>query len=157
MVEKIISGGQTGADQAGLRAAKSCNIATGGTHAQDCRTLDGDRPDMLEEYGMLECKRPGYPARTERNVMDSDGTVRFARDFRSAGEKCTLRFIKWHNRPYFDVNVDDPPDIQEFLSWVSENRIKTLNVAGNSEETAPGIGDFVFQYLVKALSCKSNG
>ena len=30
MLERVISGGQTGADQAGLRAARACGIPTGG-------------------------------------------------------------------------------------------------------------------------------
>ena len=30
MISRVISGGQTGADQAGWRAAKRCGIATGG-------------------------------------------------------------------------------------------------------------------------------
>ena len=30
MLERVVSGGQTGADQAGLRAARAFGIATGG-------------------------------------------------------------------------------------------------------------------------------
>jgi hypothetical protein len=144
---KVISGGQNGADQAGLRAAKACGLPTGGWIPKGCRTLDGPRPDLLDEYGMTEHASEKYPPRTEANVKDSDGTIRFAKTFSSPGEKCTLKAIKWYNRPHFDVNISKPPDPEEVLSWLKKYDIKVLNVAGNSEQTAPGIGDFVFDYL----------
>lgn len=147
MLQKIISGGQTGADQAGLRAGKACGLETGGWLPKGCITLEGPKPDLIAEFGMKEHTASGYPARTEANVRDSDGTIRFAEKFSSAGEKCTLRAIKWFNRPYFDIDVKNPKDKSLLLGWLKENDIKVLNVAGNSEETSPGIGDFVYNYL----------
>ena len=149
---KIISGGQNGADQAGLRAAKFCGLETGGWLPKGCKTLDGPQPDLLTEYGMKEHNSDLYPPRTEANVRDSCGTIRFAKTFSSAGEKCTLRAIKWFNRPYLNVDINDPLDKQEVLLWIKERDIKILNIAGNSEETAPGIGDFVYEYLVDVFS-----
>lgn len=152
MLQKIISGGQTGADQAGLRAAKACGLETGGWLPQGCITLEGARADLLSEFGMKEHAGSGYPPRTEANVRDSDGTVRFAEKFSSAGEKCTLRAIKWFNRPHFDIDVKNPKDKSLLLDWLRENDIKVLNVAGNSEETSPGIGAFVYNYLTETFS-----
>jgi len=144
---KVISGGQNGADQAGLRAAKACGLPTGGWLPKGCRTLDGPRPDLLTEFGMKEHTSDSYPPRTEANVKDSDGTIRFAKTFSSPGEKCTLKAIKWYNRPYLDVNIGKPLDQEEVLAWLKKHDIKVLNIAGNSEQTSPGIGDFVFDYL----------
>lgn len=152
MLKKVCSGGQNGADQAGIRAAKFCGFETGGWLPNGCKTLDGPRPDLLIEYGMKEHSSSLYPPRTEANVRDSCGTLRFARTFSSAGEKCTLRAIKWFNRPYLDVNIKNSLDKQEVLFWIENHDIKTLNIAGNSEETAPGIGDFVYEYLVDVFS-----
>lgn len=39
----IISGGQTGADQAGWRAARRCGLATGGRMPREFETEDGPR------------------------------------------------------------------------------------------------------------------
>jgi hypothetical protein len=153
MIKKIISGGQNGADLGGLKAAVLLGIPTGGTMPNGWITLDGPKPEYAEFYGMVEHPRKGYPARTEANVMNSDGTVRFARDFKSAGEKCTLGFIKWFNRPYFDVNIDNPKSTEEFLTWIEEKNVSILNVAGNSEQTAKGTEEFVINYLIKALKC----
>ena len=36
-------------------------------------------------------------------------------------------------------------------TWIAENQIKTLNVAGNSEGEEPGIGDRVERFLGQVL------
>ncbi len=36
-------------------------------------------------------------------------------------------------------------------TWIRENQIKTLNVAGNSEGEEPGIGDRVERFLGQVL------
>src|SRR5581483_11475001 len=105
---------------------------------------------------MQEHPRKGYPARTEANVRDSDGTLRFAKTFKSPGEKCTLKAINWFRKPYLDIQVrewfhddewrakDIQMPIEEVREWLQRNNIRVLNVAGNSEETCPGIGDVIF-------------
>jgi hypothetical protein len=152
VLHRVISGGQNGADQAGLRAAKECGLETGGWLPKGCKTLDGERPELLTEYGMREHSSPLYPPRTEMNVKDSNGTIRFAKTFSSAGEVCTLKAIKWFNRPHIDVNVGKPRDVQEIVDWIKNNDIQVLNVAGNSEQTAPGMEEFVYNYLKEVFS-----
>ena len=51
MIGKIISGGQTGVDQAALRAAKACGIPTGGWAPKGWRTEDGPAP-WLADLGL---------------------------------------------------------------------------------------------------------
>jgi hypothetical protein len=53
MLDKTISGGQTGADQAAWRAAKAHAIATGGWMPKGFLTEDGPRPEFAELYGAL--------------------------------------------------------------------------------------------------------
>lgn len=157
-LDRVISGGQTGADVAALKAARAVGIPTGGWLPKGFITLEGPRPEYVGLYGMQECSRGGYPTRTELNVRDSDGTLRFARDFKSPGERCTLKNIKWHGRPYFDVDIDRPALWNDVWNWIGANNVRVLNVAGNSEETAPGIGDFVYGYLFDLLPrCLSEG
>ncbi len=71
MVIKVISGEQTGADQAGLRAAKACGIATGGMMPKGFRTLDGPDKALAEEFGLREHTSPSYNMRTSANARDS--------------------------------------------------------------------------------------
>jgi hypothetical protein len=75
MIKLVISGGQSGADQAGWRAAEACGIATGGWMPAGFLTEDGPRPEFAELYGALEMPTDSYPERTLQNVRDSDGAV----------------------------------------------------------------------------------
>jgi hypothetical protein len=87
------------------------------------------------------------------NVKESDGTIRFATDFQSAGEVCTLKAIKQYDKPYIDINLNGNymDKVKEFCSWLKCYSIKTLNVAGNSENTSPGITIKVVDFLMTSL------
>lgn len=152
-LDKVISGGQTGADQGGLMAAKMHGIETGGWMPLGFKTLKGNAEWMKEIYGVQETQDTGYKTRTWRNVEDSDGTVRFASYFGSPGEICTLNGIKFHKKPHFDVLIYldnlyiSQPYIERFILWLKENNIKTLNVAGNSHKTSQHIGTFTVHFL----------
>lgn len=160
---RICSGGQTGIDQAALSAALYVDFETGGWAPKGFRTQEGDNPELGSKYHLKEHSSPLYPPRTELNVVQADGTLRIAADFESAGEKLTLKYIKKHKKPHFDVLVDNisymdsKPNIQEVAKWIAENNIKTLNVAGNSEKTAPGIGLWGTQFLISLFDTVKNG
>ncbi|TKB26075.1 hypothetical protein FCL47_10010 [Desulfopila sp. IMCC35006] len=69
MLKKIISGGQTGADIAGLDAAIRHGVPHGGSIPKGRLTEDGALP---ERYDLQEMDTKSYPKRTEKNVVDSD-------------------------------------------------------------------------------------
>jgi putative molybdenum carrier protein len=160
-LRSVISGGQTGADTAALRVAKAWGFTTGGWMPRGFRRIDRSRPDYAHLFGMREHGSRDYPPRTHANVHGSDGTMRFAVDFQSAGERCTFTALQLHRRPWFDVAVPQAA-LQEPTRWIRQVRsfhpsdaaewlrthgIHTLNVAGNSERTAPGIERAVEAYL----------
>ena len=72
MIKKIISGGQTGVDRAALDAALELGIEVGGWCPKGRLAEDGTVPD---KYPLKEMDTNAYPARTEQNVIDSDGTL----------------------------------------------------------------------------------
>lgn len=149
-VVRVISGGQTGADIGGLRGAKRARIPTGGWMPFGCETEIGPRRAWLKEFGLKECPTPGYPARTYLNVRESDGTMRFAADFSTAGERCTAAAIKQYRRPSIDVDVTRPlscGDMDRLLAWLEAHHIRILNVAGNRETTYKGIGKLVAEMI----------
>jgi predicted Rossmann-fold nucleotide-binding protein len=150
-LSKVISGGQTGADTGGLMAAKRFGIETGGWMPKGFKTLAGPRPYMAEKYSCKEHTSDSYAIRTELNVKESDATVRFAGDFSSRGEICTLNAIKKYKKPYFDVDLSDPPEVREFLEWLEANKVLTLNVAGNSEQTFIRSTAGTYEFLVNAF------
>jgi len=153
MIERVISGGQTGIDVAALRVAKSMNIPTGGMMPKGWWTLAGQHPEYASLYGMVECARPGYPPRTEINVATSDVTIRIAKTFLSAGEVCTLKAIQRHRKPWCDIPMArgaagllaaDRDCLKQAVALVRARAVElghlvVLNVAGNSESTAHGI------------------
>lgn len=149
MLEKVISGGQTGADIAGLMAAKKVGLQTGGWMPHGFITQAGPKPEWAEKYNLQEHSSAKYPPRTFANVKDSDGTIRFAQNFDSAGEKCTLKAIQQYRKPHIDVDIMNPRPVQEVVDWINRYNIKVLNVAGNSERTYSGITGEVFEYLTK--------
>lgn len=134
MVRKVISGAQIGADIAGLRAAKALGLETGGWMPRGFIAKDGPHPEYALEYGIREHMSPKYPPRTEQNVFAADATVRFATNFQSAGEICTLKAIQRHEKPFFDVPISESilVDPEQFVDWLEQEDVGVLNVAGNA-------------------------
>ena len=151
MLRKVISGGQTGADIAGLEVAKKFGLETGGMMPFGFKTNTGCRPKYKLEYGVTIHKSSSYIPRTRANVRDSDGTIRLAFDFDSAGELCTLKAIKVYEKPHIDVNLADPRPVSEVAAWLEENGIEVLNVAGNAEQTSVGTHEATTQYLEELI------
>lgn len=154
----VVSGGQTGVDQAALRSAKAAGLTTGGWAPHGFMTLDGPKPRLGVDYGLREAVDPrqriNYSHRTSLNVMHSGATLRIAETWGSSGEIATMREIKRWGRPYFDVNypvreVSVDQTVGWILEWLADHAIMTLNVAGNSERTAPGIGLWTEEFLTK--------
>ena len=146
-LKQLCSGGQLGADLGGLEAAMRHDLPTSGTMPHNFINHSGSHPEYAELYNIKEHQSSQYPPRTECNVKDSDGTIRFAINFDSPGEKCTLKFIKKHNKPYLDININFMPKVEEVKKWLIDNNVEILNVAGNSEKRCPGIQRIVKNYI----------
>jgi hypothetical protein len=151
MIKKIISGGQTGADRAGLDAAVYLKIPTDGYCPKGYVTENG-KDVSLKKLGLKEMQTYKYEDRTIKNVLSSDGTVIFCRtdvDKSIIGEGTQLTFS-------VAVNNDKPviinPTKRKFMKWIKEYDIKILNVAGNRESQYPGIYKKAKTFLIKALN-----
>ena len=81
MLEKIISGGQTGADQGGLMGAKKSGITTGGWMPNGWKTQNGPDPKTAKFFKMSEHSSDKYPPRTFANIKEADATIRIAKNF----------------------------------------------------------------------------
>jgi hypothetical protein len=149
---KIISGAQTGADQAGLRAGKALGYVTGGTMPHNFLTEDGLHPEFASLYSVVELSNGSYSERTRANVIDSDGTIWFG-DPTSPGGVLTLKYCRLFKKPRLVLTlvapqVDYAIEVQQ---WVRSYHIKVVNIAGNRESKTPGIGAAVEALLVEAL------
>ena len=158
MVRKVISGGQTGADQAGLQAAQDAGIPTGGWAPLGWKTSIGPHPWLLrEQYGLKEYPIEGYRARTWANVKDSDGTIRLAYDFNSPGERCTKNATVAYQKPSLDIELPAQQQAAaEIVAWLDKHRIEVLNIAGNKESIERPVYDQVV-LLLKTVFCPFNG
>ncbi|MBN9118591.1 MAG: hypothetical protein J0I06_05465 [Planctomycetes bacterium] len=147
LLERVISGGQTGADRAALVAAKAAGLATGGWMPKGFRAQDGPRPEFAELYGIREHASDRYPPRTALNVKGADATLRFATDWDSPGEVLTRRMCERYCRPQLEVTPGGPIAPADVVDWLVRNKVRVLNVAGNAERTSPGITAFVTEFL----------
>ena len=152
---KVISGCQTGADEAGLRAAHDLGIPTGGTMPKGWKTQTGPRPDWGLKYGLTEHGSSKYPPRTRDNVKEADVTILFG-DVDSSGCSLTIRYCKQNHKPYFTVpfyghkmNVKEAAN--NVLEFLREHKPRVINIAGNRENTNIGVGKFTHAVLSIAL------
>ena len=151
MIEKlaIISGGQTGADRAGLDwAIKHC-IRHGGWCPKGRKALDGP---LDAKYQLKETPSEEYLERTEWNVRDSDATVVFAlADKATGGSAKTLSFARKHKKPFIHLHSGIFGRSEKLLAFLEKHNIRRLNVAGSTESDEPGIYERVTVVLEKML------
>jgi len=104
LLKKIVSGGQTGADIAGIDAAMANDFPYGGWVPKGRRTLDGP---LDEQYQLEEMPTRGYPKRTAQNVIDSDGTVIFQQGKLSGGPDLTRKCAVKQGKPWLHLNMKE--------------------------------------------------
>ncbi len=150
MIKKIISGGQTGADQAALDTAIKLDIPHGGWLPKGRLTEAGPLP---ERYKLKEMASSSYPRRTEQNVIDSDGTLIFSHGELAGGSKLTRELAEKHSRPFLHTDLNKTTSFdaaRDINSWILKNGIETLNVAGPRASGDPNIYQAVAD-IIEAL------
>ncbi len=147
MIKKIMSGGQTGADRAALDFAIKHNILHGGWVPKGRKAEDGPLP---ERYQLKEMPTADYPKRTEQNVRDSDGTVIISRGGLTGGSAFTMKMAMKHSRACLHLDTDElsvEQAARRLQSWIEENKIEVLNVAGPRQSKDPTIYNTTLEIL----------
>jgi hypothetical protein len=154
---KLISGGQTGADRAGLDFALAQGIPCGGWCPFGRKADDGPVPmryPLKETWG-----DSGYARRTGLNVRDSDATLIFNRGPMSPGCALTLQNCRRLERPFHVVPVAAGAKVSDAVVAVEARKVAeflachrpaVLNIAGNREFRSPGVGAFTKRVLEEA-------
>ena len=130
MIKQIISGGQTGVDRAALDAAIKLAIAHGGWIPRGRLTESGPLPP---KYHLKEIKSFSYSKRTEKNVIDADGTLIISRGPLTGGSEYTREMAVKHRRPWLHIDLSQTAAFQAAMTinkWILEKKITILNVAG---------------------------
>ena len=154
MIEKIISGGQTGVDRAGLDAALEAGIPVGGYCPKGRLAEDGCIP---ARYPLTELNSERYASRTEKNVVESDGTLVLNLGALTDGTKATVDFAVEHGRPLLVVQLEEGTRLEDCRGWMEEQGIRVLNVAGPRESKHPGIYQQALGYLRRLLTVEGKG
>ena len=145
---KIISGGQTGADRAALDLALELGLPTGGWCPKGRRAEDGP---LALGYPLKETNSPNYAVRTEKNILEADGTLILTRGIPKGGTALTIKLAKVHRKPFLVIDLSVGKNFRTVRDWGQVHQIKILNVAGPRESEAPGIYNETFSFLKKIL------
>jgi hypothetical protein len=148
-IEKIISGGQTGADRAALDFAMENGIPHGGWIPKGRLTEEGP---LDSKYQLQETETSHYEERTEKNVLDSDATLIFYYKELTGGSLVTFFFAEKKLRPVLKIDLNQSRDIQKTKDWLMENKVKVLNIAGPRASNAPLIYSDVKKYLQELVN-----
>lgn len=159
---KVISGGQTGVDQAALQAAIDSDIKHGGwcPPARVCEIGKiPERYHLIETTDERDLSALEIPRsqRTIWNVRDSDGVLIFFDEKGSElqsdkGTKLALETANNLGKPFLIIDISKKVSVTEIANRISLNNIEVLNVAGPSENTSPGIYDRVYEVMQEILT-----
>jgi hypothetical protein len=139
VIKRIVSGGQTGVDRAALDVAIKLGIAHGGWVPRGRLTESGPLP---QNYQLKETSSSRYSVRTEKNVVDSDGTLILSHGALTGGTEYTREMAVRHSRPWLHIDLVQTAAFHAATvinHWIREKKIEILNVAGARASEDPAI------------------
>ncbi|MGH8291628.1 MAG: putative molybdenum carrier protein [Steroidobacteraceae bacterium] len=156
VLQKIVSGGQTGVDRGALEAALCANFPCGGFCPAGRDAEDGAIP---ARYPLTALARGGYPERTRANVMMSDGTLILFDGSRTGGQltggtRLTRICCQDARKPLLIVDrakTSEAAAAPGILDFTEANSIRVLNVAGPRASGWPEGFDFALEVISRVL------
>jgi hypothetical protein len=130
-LEKIISGGQTGADRAALDVGIERGLQAGGWIPKGRLAEDG--PISTQYAGLVEADSSDPTVRTVRNVRDSDATLIVSHGPLTGGSLVTFEAAGRFRKPVLHLDLQQlAPDsaAARLLEWLAAVDPAVLNVAG---------------------------
>lgn len=156
MIKKVISGGQTGVDQAALDAAIACGVEYGGWIPAGRKTENGPLP---MRYALVELESESYPVRTQKNIVEADATLIISHGPLAGGSALTANIAQKMNIPYMHVDLDTFSGVlvlQKIKAWLQENQPVILNVAGPRASSDSRIYQESYDIIVELLKANNN-
>jgi hypothetical protein len=154
MLDKIISGGQSGVDRAALDAAIKFSIPHGGWCPAGREAELGEI--ISEKYLLSETSSHDVKQRTILNIVDSDATLIFIPNQfikLTDGTNFTIESVKSINKPYLVVDLSEELTAitLKIDSWINKHQISILNIAGPRESQSIGIYELSFNAICHFL------
>lgn len=160
-LQRIIAGGQTGVDQAALRAATQVGLQTGGWCPLGCVDENGPIHDwehwhlspvtekvweanreQFESLGVQYNNDDLWARRTMMNALHSSGTLTILLKPVVDGTNLGMDIAKALAKPMLVLDLTSKgDDRQQFEAWLSHHAVKVLNINGPRESSCPGIHD----------------
>jgi hypothetical protein len=167
VLEKIVSGGQSGVDLAALDAAIAYDFEYGGYCPKGRINENGKIPakySLLQEMsGDFKNEQENYDSRTQFNIRYSDGTLIFIPKTPlpphiKDGTLFTIAEVKRQKKLFLVIDLSQPQSINAgvIIHWIKENSIKILNIAGPRESNSPGIYQLSYNLLEVILTQLKN-
>lgn len=151
MVKKIVSGGQTGVDQAALDAAIVHGMSYGGWLPPGRRTEKGP---LSARYKMQVLTTGGYPDRTRKNILDSDGTLVITNGVLAGGSALTAKIAESRGKPLLHIDLAElghEEIIVLLAEWLRKYQPEILNIAGPRASSDGSIYDAAFKLVSDLL------
>jgi hypothetical protein len=148
-LNKIISGGQTGADNAGLDFAIENDIPHGGFCPKGRKSENGA---INTKYNLVETISPNYLDRTLKNVLASDITLIFTiSENLTGGSLKTKEFCVKNNKPFYHITPQTKDsDLSKIRDEITKYHI--INIAGSRASKEREIYNFTkgtLNYIIK--------
>lgn len=156
MIEKLVTGGQCGAEQEAWASARRAGIATGGYMPRGFVTEDGPNPRLGALYGAIEFPLD-EPTRARANLRRADAMLWLGDPLEDDGQ-AAIAACREQGKPFLAAQPGLTP-VNDVVSWLVVFEVKTLAVAGSPASCDPDLGPRVGRFMdlvlagVRARTC----
>ena len=155
MIKKIITSGQTEADQAALDIAIRLRIPHGGWTTKDRIAETGSLP---ERFKLQEMQTDNYSECIKQNVIDSMGTLIISYGALSGDLDYARKMALGHKRQMLGIDLNQMDDAKAVIllnGWIQLYRINVLHVIGPNAEVNPYVRNQTENIMEGALTMRS--
>ncbi len=134
MIEKIISGGRSGAELAALDAAIKLGMACGGWIPKESSHPGGINADR---YNLTEMATSNPTEALKKNIRVSDGTLMLSHGTLSSNVKNTKKTLQRYSTPllHLDLKSTNAFNAASLINdWLIDNDLNILHVTGPTEK-----------------------
>jgi hypothetical protein len=149
MIEKIVTGGESGAEQEAWAAARRAGVATGGYMRRGFATEDGPTPRLGALYGAIEFPLD-EPTRARANLRRADAMLWLGDPLSDEG-RAAIGACRDAGKPFLPAQPGLTL-VADVVSWLVVFEVKTLVVASSPASRVPELGANAGQFLDQVLA-----